>query len=57
VGDVLREVGTTTQAEITKRTGLNSGTVSHALHVLQEEGKAAPTGERQARSLVWEPQA
>lgn len=53
VAEVLQKVGRTTQAEITRATGKNSGTVSHALRVLTAEGKAGKTGRRAHGSDEW----
>lgn len=53
VESILQTVGRTTQSEVTKATGLNSGTVSHALRVLEAEGKARKTGRRHGRSDEW----
>jgi CRP-like cAMP-binding protein len=50
---VLVEVGRTTQAEIAKATGLNSGTVSNAMKVLEEDGLAQRTGRRHGNSPEW----
>lgn len=53
VADVLSHVGRTTQAEITRATGLNSGTVTHALRVLREDKKAKPTKRSLGGSAEW----
>lgn len=42
--------GRATQAEITKRAGLHSGTVTYALRALVEESQVHPTGEKVGRS-------
>lgn len=53
VATVLRDVGRTTQVEIRRATGKNSGTVSHALRVLETEHKARKTGRRAHGSDEW----
>lgn len=53
VESALQEIGRTTQAEITKATRKNSGTVTHALRALEAEGKAAKTGRRAKGSEEW----
>lgn len=49
----LQKVGRTTQAEITRATGKNSGTVTHALRALEADGKAGKTGRRAKGSEEW----
>lgn len=50
----LAEVGEAFQADITRATGLNSGTVTHALRALAGEGLIEATGERsKARSAQF----
>lgn len=46
VRDYLADVGEAFQADITRETGLNSGTVTHALRALAGEGLIEATGER-----------
>lgn len=49
----LAGIGRTTQAELTRSTGLNSGTVTHALRWLEHEGRARKTGRRFRGSAEW----
>jgi chorismate mutase len=51
---LMQRVGTITQAEVTKRTGLNSGSISHALKALESAGKVKRTGKIVGRSPEWE---
>jgi DNA-binding transcriptional ArsR family regulator len=53
VSEVLAGVGRTTQAEITRATGLNSGTITHSLAVLEDDGLARRTGRKDGRSEEW----
>ena len=53
IEDVLRSVGRTTQAEIGRATGRNSGTVTHALRVLEASKLARRTGRKEGGSPEW----
>jgi transcription initiation factor IIE alpha subunit len=46
-------VGRTTQAEITRETKKNSGTVTHALRVLEDDKVVRKTGRRHNGSDEW----
>jgi ribosomal protein S25 len=52
VANMLKQHGSLRQADVTKQTGLNSGTVSVALRVLQEQGRVHP-GEKHRGSRMW----
>lgn len=51
--EVLAKVGRTTQAEVVKATGRNSGSISHALRYLEDEGRVRKTGRRHNGSSEW----
>lgn len=53
VAKALKAVGRTTQAEITKATKKNSGTVTHSLRVLEASGVAEKTHRRHHGSEEW----
>lgn len=46
--------GPLTKADLTKRMGINDGTVTYALRALEETGRARKTGERVKGSDVYE---
>ena len=50
----MKDLGTAAQAEVTRRTDLNSGSVSYALRALGERGIVRKTGAMDGRSPVWE---
>jgi chromosome segregation ATPase len=54
VADFLREHGTAYQSEIAKATGLNSGTITHSLHVLAHDKAIAATGRKRRNSAQFE---
>jgi predicted phage tail protein len=54
VGEYLRVHGTAYQSEITTETGLNSGTVTHALRVLGSRHTIAATGRKRRNSPEFE---
>lgn len=54
VADYLCEHGTAYQFEITKATGLNSGTVTHSLRVLAHNHAIAATGRKRRNSGEFE---
>lgn len=53
VSEVLMRVGRTTQSEITRATGKNSGTVTHALRALEDDKLVRRTGRRDSGSDEW----
>jgi hypothetical protein len=53
VEEVLERVGRTTQAEITHATERNSGTITHALRVLEAVGTVRRSGRRHRGSDEW----
>lgn len=54
VVEVLASVGRTTQAEVTRATALNSGTVTHAMRVLEADAQVRRTGRRHHGSDEWQ---